>query len=110
MKHLAAYLLLTIGGNTNPSAEDIKEVLASVGIDADETRLTHLLTEVAGKNIDELIAEGTAKLATVIGSNPGHGTVGISESPEIRDDRSVEGGCCDDCGDEEEDFGLDLFG
>ncbi|KAI5287541.1 60S acidic ribosomal protein P2, partial [Ascosphaera aggregata] len=65
MKHLAAYLLLKQAGNAEPSAEDIKTVLSSVGIDADQERLDKLIAEVKGKNIDELIAEGSGKLATV---------------------------------------------
>ncbi|RPB24732.1 ribosomal protein 60S [Terfezia boudieri ATCC MYA-4762] len=65
MKHLAAYLLLTIGGNTSPSAEDIKSVLASVGCEADDDRVATLLKELEGKDINELIAEGSTKLASV---------------------------------------------
>lgn len=54
MKHLAAYLLLGLAGNTSPSAKDIKEVLESVGIDADEERLEKLLSELEGKDIQEV--------------------------------------------------------
>ena len=54
MKHLAAYLLLTLGGNTSPSAEDIKGVLGAVGIEADEERLESLLGELEGKDINEV--------------------------------------------------------
>ncbi|KAI1928715.1 60S acidic ribosomal protein P2 [Ophidiomyces ophidiicola] len=65
MKHLAAYLLLGLGGNTSPSASDVKEVLSSVGIDADEERLDKLISELEGKDLQELITEGTTKLASV---------------------------------------------
>lgn len=54
MKHLAAYLLLTLGGNTSPSEADITKVLQSVGIDADKERLTTLLKELKGKDINEV--------------------------------------------------------
>jgi large subunit ribosomal protein LP2 len=54
MKHLAAYLLLGLGGNTSPSASDIKEVLSSVGIEADDERLEKLLSELKGKDISEV--------------------------------------------------------
>jgi hypothetical protein len=54
MKHLAAYLLLQIGGNASPSAKDIKTVLESVGIEADESRLETLLSELKGKDISEV--------------------------------------------------------
>lgn len=51
MKHLAAYLLLGLGGNTSPSAADIKTVLGSVGIDADDERLEKLISELKGKDM-----------------------------------------------------------
>lgn len=54
MKHLAAYLLLGLAGNTSPSAADIKGVLESVGIDADEERLDTLISELEGKDIQEV--------------------------------------------------------
>lgn len=54
MKHLAAYLLLRLGGNQSPSASDITEVLASVGIDADEDRLEKLVSELKGKDLQEV--------------------------------------------------------
>ncbi|KAI0184128.1 beta-lactamase/transpeptidase-like protein [Xylaria flabelliformis] len=65
MKHLAAYLLLGLAGNTSPSAKDIKKVLDSVGIEADDDRLETLISELKGKDINELIAEGSSKLASV---------------------------------------------
>ncbi|CAG8605842.1 4092_t:CDS:2 [Paraglomus brasilianum] len=64
MKHLAAYLLLDAAGK-KPSAKDIKNLLQSVGIEADKDKLNVLLTELEGKNINELIAEGQSKLASV---------------------------------------------
>ena len=54
MKHLAAYLLLGLAGNTSPSASDIKEVLSSVGIEAEEERLTSLIKELEGKDINDV--------------------------------------------------------
>ncbi|CAJ2513487.1 Uu.00g016060.m01.CDS01 [Anthostomella pinea] len=65
MKHLAAYLLLTLGGNESPSAKDIKSVLESVGIEADSDRLNKLLSELKGKDVNQLISEGSSKLASV---------------------------------------------
>ena len=54
MKHLAAYLLLGLGGNTSPSADDIKGVLDSVGIEADDERLEKLISELKGKDLQEV--------------------------------------------------------
>ncbi|KAE8351070.1 60s acidic ribosomal protein-domain-containing protein [Aspergillus coremiiformis] len=77
MKHLAAYLLLNLAGNAAPSADDIKSVLSSVGIDADEDRLQKLLSELEGKDIQQLITEGAEKLATV----PSGGAAGAAAAP-----------------------------
>ncbi|XP_076887057.1 large ribosomal subunit protein P2y-like [Bidens hawaiensis] len=65
MKVVAAYLLALLGGNTCPSAEDLKNILGSVGADADDDKIELLLCQVKGKDITELIASGREKLASV---------------------------------------------
>ncbi|CUM66469.1 uncharacterized protein PRCAT00004133001 [Priceomyces carsonii] len=65
VKYLAAYLLLVNAGNTSPSAADVKSVLESVSIEVEEDKISKLLEEVEGKNVEELIAEGNAKLSSV---------------------------------------------
>lgn len=54
MKHLAAYLLIALAGNATPSAADVKGVLSSVGVDADDERLNKLISELEGKDINEV--------------------------------------------------------
>ncbi|KAI3924885.1 hypothetical protein MKW98_031136, partial [Papaver atlanticum] len=65
MKVIAAYLLAVLGGNTTPTAEDIKDILGSVGAEADDDRIQLLLSQVKDKDITELIASGREKLASV---------------------------------------------
>ncbi|PPR80399.1 hypothetical protein GOBAR_AA40312 [Gossypium barbadense] len=65
MKVVAAYLLAVLGGNLSPSADDLKDILGSVGAEADDDRIELLLSEVKGKDITELIASGREKLASV---------------------------------------------
>ncbi|QRW03103.1 60s Acidic ribosomal protein [Ceratobasidium sp. AG-Ba] len=65
MRYIAAYLLLQIGGNASPGADDIKKVLSAGGVDVDEDRLSKLLGELEGKDVNALIAEGSSKLASV---------------------------------------------
>ncbi|KAK4440629.1 60S acidic ribosomal protein P2 [Sesamum alatum] len=65
MKVVAAYLLAVLGGNTGPSAEDLKGILGSVGAEADDDKIELLLSQVKGKDITELIAAGREKLASV---------------------------------------------
>ncbi|KAL8943529.1 MAG: hypothetical protein Q9216_000987 [Gyalolechia sp. 2 TL-2023] len=112
MKHLAAYLLLGLGGNTSPSAKDIKGVLSSVGIDADDERLDKLISELDGKDIQELIAEGSTKLASVPSGGGGGAAApaaaaggGAAAAEDKKPEKEPEP--------EEEsddDMGLDLFG
>ena len=73
MRHLAAYLLLVVGGNATPSADDIKTLLGGLvmivyrkkliyihhyigtaGIESDEERLSALITELEGKDVAEV--------------------------------------------------------
>ncbi|CAN6359923.1 unnamed protein product [Urochloa humidicola] len=65
MKVIAAYLLAVLGGNTSPAADDIKNILESVGAEADEEKLDFLLAELKGKDITEVIAAGREKFASV---------------------------------------------
>ena len=65
MKHIGAYLLATLGGNASPSAADVTKILSSVGIESDADRLATLISELEGKSIEELIASGSAKLASM---------------------------------------------
>ncbi|KAJ4766797.1 60S acidic ribosomal protein P2 [Rhynchospora pubera] len=64
-KVIAAYLLAALGGNTTPSAEDIKSILESVGAEVDEDRVEFLLSELKGKDLTEVIAAGREKFASV---------------------------------------------
>ena len=56
MRYIAAYLLLLTGGNTSPSAKDIKKLLDVVGIETDDERLSKLLSELEGKDIGSVRA------------------------------------------------------
>ena len=74
MRHVAAYLMLVLGGNASPSEDDVKKVITAVGAEADDEKLALLFKEMAGKNVDEVIAAGKAKLATVsVGGGGGGG-------------------------------------
>ncbi|KAL6998087.1 hypothetical protein U1Q18_008214 [Sarracenia purpurea var. burkii] len=79
MKVIAAYLLAVLGGNTSPSAKDLKAILSSVGAEADDDRIQLLLSQVKGKDITELIASGREKLASVPGGGGG-GAVAVVAS------------------------------
>ncbi|KAJ3108844.1 60S acidic ribosomal protein P2 [Phlyctochytrium planicorne] len=65
MKLIGAYLLATLGGNASPSADDVKKILGSVGIEADDEQLDKLISQLDGKDIAEVIAEGASKLSSL---------------------------------------------
>lgn len=58
MKYLAAYILCVVGGNATPSAADVSKVVTSAGGECDEAALEILMNDVAGKDINELMAAG----------------------------------------------------
>ncbi len=58
MRYVSAYLMATLGGNKNPSKDDIKKILSSVGIEADDERADKVVKELTGKSIDQVIAKG----------------------------------------------------
>ncbi|CAL8401092.1 unnamed protein product [Arctogadus glacialis] len=65
MRYVAAYLLAALGGAASPSAKDIKAILSSVGIEADDERLNKVVSEMNGKDINEVMNSGLSKLASV---------------------------------------------
>eukprot|EP01118_Nematostelium_gracile_P011619 TRINITY_DN4150_c0_g1_i1.p1 TRINITY_DN4150_c0_g1~~TRINITY_DN4150_c0_g1_i1.p1 ORF type:complete len:118 (+),score=53.81 TRINITY_DN4150_c0_g1_i1:125-478(+) len=65
MRNIAAYLLAVLGGNANPDAAAINKILASVGINGDAEQIEKLINELKGKDIQEVLTAGQAKLSTV---------------------------------------------
>ena len=78
MRYVAAYLLAVLGGNNEPSAKDIKKILSSVGIDADDSCVNKVIDELKGKNIEELIIGIAIKnLAFLILKDAGFGSIDL---------------------------------
>merc|ERR1711963_218449 len=67
MRYVAAYMLAALGakGGAEPSAADVEKILGSVGIEAEADKVKKVCSELKGKNLEELIEEGTKKLASV---------------------------------------------
>eukprot|EP00753_Platysulcus_tardus_P002814 PLAT11928.1.p1 GENE.PLAT11928.1~~PLAT11928.1.p1 ORF type:complete len:134 (-),score=58.08 PLAT11928.1:155-496(-) len=65
MRHLAAYMLLALGGNAAPSADDVKALLAEAGAEVDDAQLELLMSKLEGKNLDEVLEAGKEKLVAV---------------------------------------------
>ena len=65
MKYVAAYALLVLGGKASPKAADVEKVLKEAGIKSEAEHVERLVVALAGKPFHELVAAGTAKLATM---------------------------------------------
>lgn len=68
MKYIAAYMLAKLGRKENPTVEDIKEIIESVGIDFDNKKAEEIVEKLKGKNFNEVMNDGKSKLSAV--SNP----------------------------------------
>jgi large subunit ribosomal protein LP2 len=93
MKHVAAYLLLVLGGNESPSADDVTAALSAVGVEADADSLGKFLAEMDGKSLDETIAAGKEMLAKFGGGGGGAaagGAAGGDAAAEEEEEEEVE--------------------
>eukprot|EP00096_Caligus_rogercresseyi_P008895 TRINITY_DN28_c0_g1_i1.p1 TRINITY_DN28_c0_g1~~TRINITY_DN28_c0_g1_i1.p1 ORF type:complete len:111 (+),score=71.56 TRINITY_DN28_c0_g1_i1:133-465(+) len=64
MRYVAAALLSALSGSA-PSKASIKSILDSVGIECESEKLDLVLKSLEGKSIQEILAEGKEKLASV---------------------------------------------
>lgn len=77
MRYVSAYLLAVLGGNATPSNADLQKILSSVGIEVDDERLNKVISELKGKSVEELIAQGREKLSSM----PSGGGAAVSSAP-----------------------------
>merc|ERR1712072_943232 len=76
MKVISAYMLAVVGGNASPSADDVKKILNSVGVElsGDESgALDSLISSLSERSLDDVLAEGNALIATCPGGGSGGG-------------------------------------
>ena len=72
MKYIAAYMLAKLGGKEDPRVDDIKNIIESVGIEFDSEKATTIVNKLKGKDINEVINEGSSKLSVVSNGQPAH--------------------------------------
>ncbi|KAI8463345.1 MAG: 60s acidic ribosomal protein-domain-containing protein [Monoraphidium minutum] len=65
MRVVSAVLLAVLGGKANPTEDDVKAILGSVGVEAASADVKRLLKELEGKDVNELLAAGRKKLQSV---------------------------------------------
>ena len=64
MRYVAAALLTALAGQ-EINAANIEKILSSVGVEVDKANLDIVVKEMAGKSVEELIAAGSTKLASM---------------------------------------------
>jgi len=110
MKYVAAYLMAALAGKDSPSADDIKSILESVESEYDESIASKLVSELEGKTVHEVVAEGKEKLKGFGGGGgggPAIGGGGGAAAPAAeakKEEKKVEEE------EEEEEMDFDLFG
>ncbi|KAJ9453734.1 60S acidic ribosomal protein P2 [Diplonema papillatum] len=104
MKFVAAFLMAKLSKDA-PTAEDIKTILSSVDCEIDEERLSDFMAEIDGKDVNELITAGSAKMASLGGGGgaaaaPAAGAAAEAPKAEAKKEEVKE----------ESDEGMDDFG
>ena len=104
------YLLAALGGNTSPSADQIKTILSSVGVGVDDEKLALVMKQMDGKDINDVVAAGIGKLASVPaggaasgGASGGAGAAAAAEEvvEEVKEESEEE--------ESDDDMGFSLF-
>ncbi|XP_018326621.1 60S acidic ribosomal protein P2 [Agrilus planipennis] len=112
MRYVAAYLLAVLGGKASPTAADIEKILGSVGIESDSEKLKKVISELNGKSVDELIAQGREKLSSMPaggGAAPVAAAAAV-EAPKVEEKKEAKKEeKKEESESEDEDMGFGLF-
>lgn len=107
MKYVAAYLLAAQSGAA-PSKATVSAILESVGAEIEAVKLDKVFSELDGKSVDDVIAEGMSLLASVPsgGAAPAAAAAGGAAAPAAEEAKkeTTEESASDS------DMGFDLFG
>ena len=70
MKHIAAFALLVLGGNENPSAADVEKLLKAAGVTPDSEKIEKMIASFEGKKFNEMVKGGLEKMASMGSAGP----------------------------------------
>merc|ERR1711917_119919 len=115
MRYVAAYLLAALGGKESPSTNDLKTIIESVGVGYDEERASLVVNQCEGKSIADLIAAGSAKMASMPAGGGGGGggsaaaSGGGGDAPAAVEEKKEEKKVSSDESGADDDMGFGLF-
>merc|ERR1719237_306046 len=98
MRYVAAAALAALGGGEVNEA-NIKKILSSVGIEADGEKVALVVKELAGKNLEEVIAAGTEKLGSAPAAGGAAPAAAAAAAPPPKEESEEE----------DDDMGFGLF-
>ena len=110
MKELAAYTLLVLGGNASPSADAVSAVITAGGGEADADKLATLISDLEGKNFEELFTTGRESLKNVSLGGGGGSSAGNGGNSSSNDNASAPAAAPVEEEVEEIAGGTDMFG
>eukprot|EP00448_Togula_jolla_P007629 CAMPEP_0170612882 /NCGR_PEP_ID=MMETSP0224-20130122/23967_1 /TAXON_ID=285029 /ORGANISM="Togula jolla, Strain CCCM 725" /LENGTH=112 /DNA_ID=CAMNT_0010938429 /DNA_START=71 /DNA_END=409 /DNA_ORIENTATION=- len=110
MKYAAAYLMSVLAGKDSPTADDLRNILAAIDSEYDDTIASKIVSELDGKAIHEVVAAGKEKLKSfgggggaAVGAAPAGGKAAAA-APAKEEKKVVQEE------EEEEAMDFDLFG
>ena len=112
MLEIAAFVLCKLG-NKSGTADEVKAVLQAAGCAVDEEQLTKLMGDVEGKDINEILSAGAAKIQDVpFGGGGGGGGAGGGGDGAVAGTAAEEAKPEEKEEEEEMDLGggMDMFG
>ena len=89
MKYIAAYMLAKLG-KENPTVDDIKRIIESVGIEFDQKKGEEIINKLEGKNLEEVINDGKSKLTFVSNEQSGLNEGAKSKEEDEKDNEKNE--------------------
>lgn len=108
MRYVAAYMLAILGGNKAPTEADLKKILGSVDVEYNPEQSKKVVSELSGKDLEELIQKGSEKLATIPsgggGGAPGAAAAAPAAAEEKKEEKKEE-----EEEEEDDDMGFSLF-
>ena len=108
MKHIAAYALLVLGGNSSPSAADVEKVLKEAGVKADADKVEALVKALEGKAFHELVSEGKKAMSAMGTAAPAATAAAATESkaeeekPAEEEEEELDADCGNLFGDDDD--------
>ena len=65
MKYVAAYMLLALAGNGEPTKDEVKSLLEGAGVQVDENELAFVIEKLGDKSLADLEELGKGRLVSI---------------------------------------------